>query len=78
MKTETTINNDSAKITSDMTREERIATIKASINKKPEITESQEISPEEFPLLLEGELRQKVVSGLQALGYTFITLDLEG
>jgi|LFRM01.1.fsa_nt_gb uncharacterized protein len=37
-----------------------------------------EISPEEFPLLLEGELRQKVVSGLQALGYTFITLDLEG
>ena len=48
MKTETTINNDSAKITSDMTREERIATIKASINKKPEITASQEMSPEEL------------------------------
>jgi len=37
-----------------------------------------EISPEQFPLLLEEELRQKVISGLQALGYTFITLDLEG
>lgn len=37
-----------------------------------------EISPEQFPLLLEEELRQKVVNSLKGLGYTFITLDLEG
>lgn len=37
-----------------------------------------EISPEQFLLFLEEELRQKVITGLRALGYTFITLDLEG
>ena len=35
-----------------------------------------EIPPEEIPRLI--ELRQEVVAALNALGYTYVSLDLEG
>jgi pyridinium-3,5-biscarboxylic acid mononucleotide sulfurtransferase len=37
-----------------------------------------EIFPEEMDRLMEGSLREKVVSHLKAIGYKYVTLDLQG
>jgi len=37
-----------------------------------------ELMPEEFPLLLDQAKRKRLVRQLKSLGYTYITLDLEG
>ena len=37
-----------------------------------------EVGPEELPRLLAGDFRQNLSSSLQALGYTHVTLDLQG
>lgn len=37
-----------------------------------------EVSLEDFPRFIEDEIRKVIVERLRALGYTFITLDLEG
>jgi uncharacterized protein len=37
-----------------------------------------EVEPADMPLLLEEETRQRVVEGLKALGYGYVTLDLAG
>jgi pyridinium-3,5-biscarboxylic acid mononucleotide sulfurtransferase len=37
-----------------------------------------EVNPEEFGRLMNGQARARLVSGLKKLGYTYITLDLEG
>ena len=37
-----------------------------------------EIEPEEFPRLLEPDLRQRVLEGIRAAGYRFVALDLAG
>ena len=37
-----------------------------------------EVGPAELPMLLESELRERVVADVRAAGYTFVTLDLQG
>ncbi|HEX6819696.1 MAG TPA: ATP-dependent sacrificial sulfur transferase LarE [Ktedonobacterales bacterium] len=37
-----------------------------------------ELDPTDFACLLEGELREQVVSGVRAAGYLYVTLDLAG
>jgi uncharacterized protein len=37
-----------------------------------------EVNPEEFGRLMNGQARARLVSGLKKLGYSYITLDLEG
>jgi len=37
-----------------------------------------EVGPEEVPRLVEGELRQRIVDYLKQLGFTYVTLDLQG
>lgn len=37
-----------------------------------------ELLPEEFPKMMEGELRQKVIEELKAYGFSYVTLDLMG
>jgi uncharacterized protein len=37
-----------------------------------------EVDPADFARLLEGELREQVVSGVRAAGYLYVTLDLAG
>ena len=37
-----------------------------------------EIMQEEMDRLIEGSLREKVVSHLKAIGYRYVTLDLQG
>ncbi len=37
-----------------------------------------EVSPEEIPRLLENGLREKIVDHLKSLGFTYVTLDLQG
>lgn len=37
-----------------------------------------EVNPQAFPLLINEEIRQQVISTLKGLGFTYITLDLEG
>ena len=42
------------------------------------LTARIEIGSEEFPLLLQRDLREKVVKEFKELGYTYVTFDLEG
>ncbi len=37
-----------------------------------------EIDPAEFPRLLDGELRERLVAEVRAAGYAYVTLDLQG
>lgn len=37
-----------------------------------------EVGPEEIPKLMQNELRQDLISHLKNLGFTYITLDLQG
>jgi uncharacterized protein len=37
-----------------------------------------EIDPDEFPRLLDPELRAQVIAGVRAAGYAYVTLDLQG
>ena len=37
-----------------------------------------EVPPEDFPSLLEGDTRHKISQRLKAIGYAYVTLDLEG
>lgn len=37
-----------------------------------------EIASEEFPRLLDTELREQAIAGVRAAGYTYVTLDLQG
>lgn len=37
-----------------------------------------EVDPAEFPRLLDGDLRERIVAEVRAAGYPFVTLDLQG
>jgi uncharacterized protein len=37
-----------------------------------------EIAPEEFPRLLDPEIREQIIAGVRAAGYAYVTLDLQG